>query len=147
MYDFLLILHNFWRWVVIILGAVAFGLALAGWLGNRPWGDQNRRFGTFFTIAVDIQLLLGLLLYFVSPLVGTALRDFGGAMSAQDIRFFALEHPFSMLLGLVFAHLGSALPRRVDDPKAKFKRAAIFFGLALLFILFATPWDRPLLRF
>jgi hypothetical protein len=147
MYDILLTLHNWVRWVVIILGAVAFGLALAGWLGKRPWSDQNRKWGTFFGIAVDIQLLLGLLLYFVSPLVRTALQNLGSAGGSRDLSFFALEHPISMLLAVVFAHLGSALPRRVEDSQAKFKRAAIFFGLALLFILFATPWARPLLRF
>ncbi len=147
MYNFVLILHNLVRWVVIILGAVAFGMALSGWLGKRPWSERNRKLGAFFGMAVDIQLLLGLVLYFISPLMRTALQNFGGAMSSGDLRFFALEHPLSMVLGIVFAHLGSVLPRKVDDPQAKFKRAAIFFGLALLFILFATPWSRPLLRF
>lgn len=145
LYNILLPIHNLVRWIVLILGIMAFGLALSGWLGKRPWSEQMRKIGSFFGMSADIQLLLGLILLFVSPIVRTAFQNLGSAPG--DSRFFALEHPISMILGIVFAHLGSILPRRVEASQAKFKRAAIFFGLAVLFILAAMPWARPLLRF
>ncbi len=145
LYNVVLSIHNLVRWVALILGIVAFGLALLGWLGKRPWSEQVRKIGSFFGMSVDIQLLLGLILLFVSPITRSAFQNLGSVPA--DSRFFALEHPISMFLGIVFAHLGSILPRRVEASPAKFKRAAIFFGLAVLFILAAMPWARPLLRF
>jgi hypothetical protein len=144
LYNILLPLHNIVRWVVIILGIVAFGLSLSGWLGKRPWTEQVRKFGAYFGMSADVQLLLGILLLFTSPLVRTA---YGNLSSAPgDSVFFAVIHPIMMFLGIIFAHLGSVLARRVEEPRAKYIRGTIFFGLAVIFILMAVPWQRPLLR-
>jgi hypothetical protein len=148
MYPLILGLHNLVRWVALILAIVATVGAFSGWFGKRQWSERDRKIGSFFAIAMDIQLLLGLILYFVySPLTRTALADFGAAMGVADLRFFAIEHFFYMFLALVFAHLGSVLARRAPDSKAKFQRAAIFFGLSLLLILLGIPWTRPLIPF
>ncbi|MDI6693773.1 MAG: hypothetical protein QME21_01885 [Anaerolineales bacterium] len=146
MYPITLALHNLVRWVALILGILAAARAFSGWFGNRAWSDGDRKVGSFFSIAMDVQLLLGLLLYFVfSPLTRTALSNLGAAMGSADLRFFALEHALYMFLAVIFAHLGSILARRATDAKAKHQRAAIFFGLALLLILLGMPWMRPLL--
>ncbi len=146
MYPMVLAAHNLVRWIALILGIVTVAGAFLGLAQRSPWSERQRRFGSFFSIALDIQLLLGLLLYFVySPLTRTALMNFGAAMSSPDLRFFAVEHAFYMLLAVVFAHLGSILPRRVEGSQAKYTRAALFFTLALLFIFVGIPWTRPLL--
>ena len=145
MYSFFLALHNIARWAALILAIVATVTAFLGWFGKRQWSARDRKIGSFFGIAMDIQLLLGLILYFVySPLTRNALADFGAAMGVRDLRFYAIEHAFYMILAVVFAHLGSILARRAPDSKAKFQRAAIFFGLSLLLILLGIPWTRPL---
>lgn len=145
MYPIILATHNIFRWIALILAIVATVGAFLGWFGKRQWSERDRKIGSFFGIAMDIQLLLGLILYFVySPLTRTALADMGAAMGVRDLRFFAIEHAFYMILAVVFAHLGSILARRAPDSKAKFQRAAIFFGLSLLLILLGIPWARPL---
>lgn len=147
MYPFVLAIHNILRWVVLLIGIWAVIQALLGWFGNRDWTKQDRRAGLFFTIGLDIQLLLGLLLYvFLSPWTKGVFQDFGAAMSDPTRRFFALEHAFYMLLAVICGHLGSALPKRVAEPKGKHQRAVLFFFLALLVILLGMPWMRPLLR-
>jgi hypothetical protein len=144
MYGIILAIHNLIRWVVLIVGVLAAVRALIGWFGKRGWTGQDRLFGVIFASSIDIQLLLGILLYFVySPITKSAFRDFGAAMSIKDIRFFAIEHVFYMVLALVFAHLGSALPKKVDDAISKHKRAAIWFSLAVLLVLVGIPWSRP----
>ena len=146
MYPIILAAHNIVRWIALILAIVATVGAFSGWFGKRQWSERDRKIGSFFGIAMDIQLLLGLILYFgYSPLTRTALADFGAAMGVKDLRFFAIEHVFYMVLALIFAHLGSVLARRAPDSKAKFQRAAIFFGLALLLMLLGIPWARPLI--
>jgi hypothetical protein len=145
LYSIVLGLHNIVRWAVVILGILATVMAYVGWFGKREWTERDRKLGMFFTMAIDIQILLGLLLYFIfSPLTRTALQDFAAAMRVNDLRFFAVEHVFYMIVGVVFAHLGSILPRRKEDAKSKFRLAAIFFTLAILFILAGIPWSRPL---
>jgi hypothetical protein len=143
-YPFVLGIHNLIRWVVLIAGILATVRALLGWFGKKEWTKLDRISGLVFTSSIDAQLLLGVLLYFVfSPITKGAFSDFGAAMSIKDMRFFAVEHVFYMVLALVFAHLGSALPKKVDDAVAKHKRAGIWFLLALLIILAGIPWWRP----
>jgi hypothetical protein len=141
--------HNLIRWVVLIAGVLVVGRALWGWLGKKAWAKAERILGLVFTITIDMQLLLGLLLYFVySTITRTALQDFGAAMSNDGLRFFAVEHAFLMLLAVIFAHVGSVATKKGSDPAAKYKRAVLWFGLALLVILAGMPWPpvRPLLR-
>ena len=148
MYELFLALHNIVRWVVLILAIFATVGAFLGWFGKRQWSERDRKIGLFFGMAMDIQLLLGLILYFVySPITRAALADFGATMDVKDLRFFGMEHVFYMVLAVVFAHLGSVFSRRAPDSKAKFQRAAIFFGLSLLLILLGMPWMRPLFPF
>jgi len=146
MYQVILALHNILRWVVLVLVVVAFVRALMGWFGKREWIETDRKVGLFSTIAIDTQLLLGLLLYlFFSPLTKAAFQDFGAAMGDTVMRFFAIEHVFYMALVVVFAHLGSALPKKASEALIKHRRAAIWFGLTLLLVLLGMPWARPLL--
>lgn len=147
MYNIVLVLHSFVRWAVVILGAWATAQALLGWLGRREWTRRDDRWGVFFTLSMDVQVLLGLILYvFLSPLTQAAFRNFGEAMASADLRFFAFDHIFMMIVALGVAHVGRALSRRTTEAQARHKRAAIFFGLATLFVLVAIPWSRPLLR-
>lgn len=146
MYSFVLAVHNVMRWVSLILGIVVAVQAFTGWFGRRDWTEKDRKMGAYFGIALDIQLLLGLVLYFVlSPIVRTALADMGAAMGIADVRFFAVEHAAFMILAVVLAHMGSILARQASTSQAKFKRAAIFYGAAVLLILAGIPWQRPLL--
>ena len=138
-------IHNILRWVVVFVAVIAVVRAYMGWFGKKEWTPADRKAGMFVGMAIDTQLLFGLLLYiFFSPLTRTAFQDFGAAMSVRDLRFFAVEHVFYMVLAVVFAHLGSILPRKVEDALAKHKRAALLFSLTLLLVLIGIPWARPL---
>jgi hypothetical protein len=146
MYPFILAVHNVLRWIVLFLAIVAVVRAYLGWFGGRPWAEIDGRVGLFLTISIDIQLLLGIVLYvFLSPITQAALADFGAAMGVGDLRFFALEHALIMGLLVVFAHMGRALSRRASEDTAKHRNAAILFSLALLMVILGMPWGRPLL--
>lgn len=147
MYAFILAVHNVLRWVVLILGYLAVVRAWSGWLSKKEWASLDRKLGIFFSSAIDTQLLLGIVLYFfLSPITKAGLVDFGAVMSAGgDLRFFVLEHSVLMVLAVIFAHLGNALAKKAQDAKKKHKQAAIWFTLAIVSILVAIPWWRPLL--
>ncbi len=152
MYGLVLILHSLIRWLVLLAGIVTVVRAITGWRTGRPWTLADDRAGARFMMAFDLQLLLGLLLYFLlSPITRAAMQDFGGAMANSALRFWAVEHFFGMLVAMVLTHVGRARVRRVSSDSRKHKVAAVFFTLALLTILASIPWPgtvagRPLLR-
>jgi uncharacterized membrane protein YphA (DoxX/SURF4 family) len=145
MYPILLAAHNLIRWFALIIGIVIVVLSFLGWFGKKEWSDRDRKWGMYYTISMDIQLLLGLLLYIVfSPITRAAFLDFGAAMSNSGLRFFAIEHALVMLLAVVFAHLGSVFSKKAQDSTGKFKRAALWYALSVLLLIAGMPWFRPL---
>ncbi len=148
MYTFVLAIHNIFRWLVLIFGVIAVVRALIGWFGNGQWSDLDDRLGLGFTISIDIQFLLGLLLYvFLSPITTSAFANMSAAMSDSATRFFLVEHSLMMLIAIILAHIGRSRAKKADTDNGKFKNAAIFFAIALLIILASIPWFRPLLPF
>ncbi len=153
LYSILLPLHSIIRWVLLLTALFAIARAFSGWLGKKEWLQTDYRAGMWFTMAFDLQLVIGLLLYFAaSPLVASALQNFAGAMKSADLRFFAIEHETLMVLALGISHAGRTLSRRATNPLAKHRWAALLFSLALLVVLIAIPWPfsavpRPWIRF
>lgn len=141
MYSSVLALHSLLRWVVLVAGLIAIARAISGWAGHRPWTPADARSGRWFTVALDVQLLLGLLLYFVlSPLTRQALADFGAAMRTPAIRYWAMDHAMGMLIAVICAHVGLVLARKGQITRSSHRRAAIWFGISLLLIIALIPW-------
>lgn len=142
MYTFLLDIHNLLRWVIVIVGLVAVVMALRGAFARAAWSPQQTSLGRLLTISVDLQLLVGLLLYFVfSPITTGAFKDFGAAMKNDHTRFFLVEHLPVMILAVVLIHIGAARARRINRARP----AAIYYTIALVLMALAIPWWRPLL--
>jgi hypothetical protein len=152
-YNIFITLHSIVRWLVVLFALLAIGRAFAGWLGRRPWTAIEDRLGMLFTAFFDLQVLFGIILYFfLSPLTVPALQNLGVAMSSDILRFFTVEHVALMLVAAGVAHMGRSLAKKAPDDRSKFKRAAIFYTIAIVLVLAAIPWPflaygRPLLRF
>ena len=118
LYSTVLLLHSWLRWVALVLGVVTTIAALVGRGSNSaPAAD---RLGLFFMIVLDVQLLLGLLLYFaLSPVTAAAFKDFGAAMRDPALRFWAVEHAATMLLAVILAHVGNVLARKATDARVE----------------------------
>jgi len=136
----LITLHNISRWLVLIFGILAVVRAFSGWLGKKEWVKADDRAGMLFTSMLDLQLLLGLLLYFTSPFMQPILKNFGAAMGNSGLRFFAVEHTLLMIIAVVVAHIGRARAKKAATDAGKFKQTAIFFGIALVLVFLAIPW-------
>jgi hypothetical protein len=151
MYAALLIVHSWLRWLVVVAGLMAFFRAASGASGRKSWRPADDRAGFWFVMALDLQVVIGLLLYFfLSPVTRQAMSDFGAAMKNAGLRFWGVEHVFGMLIGVALAHIGRVRTRKADSLR-RHKVAAIFFGLALAAILLSIPWPgtvngRPLIR-
>lgn len=151
MYPTVLTIHSLLRWIILLAGLLAVARACAGWTGGRSWTATDNRAGIWFTAVLDLQLLVGLLLYLaLSPLTQLAMADPAAAMQSSGLRFWLVEHPLGVVIGLVFAHVGRVRIRRANTDRSRHRVAAIFFGVALLALLLSTPWPgtpagRPLL--
>ena len=145
LYQMIKSLHSIIRWVVVLGGLYAIITSLQGLFSRSTWGHNNKRAGLIFTNALNVQFVLGIILYVVSPYINGLLKaGMGNVMSNQQSRFFMIEHGFSMILALVAAQLGYSLAKRAKTDRAKFVRSCIGYGLAALLIAYAIPWSRPL---
>ena len=125
MYQILRSAHSGWRYVVLILLVLALLQALAGWFGKRPFTEGNRKVNLFTLIVTHIQILIGLVLYFMSPLV------------EAGIRYWKMEHIGMMIFAAILVTVGNARSKRSEDSTAKHRTITIYFGLALIVIIAA----------
>ena len=150
MYTTVLTIHSWVRWLTIIAAVGATFAAVRGKVqGTDSLAD---RWGLFAMMAVDIQMLLGLILYLVvSPNMQEIRAHFGEAMKNAQLRFWAVEHISAMFAALVLVHVGRVLARKARTPGAKRTRLLVCFGLATVLMILGTPWPgmpagRPLFR-
>jgi hypothetical protein len=146
MYPLMLSLHNLVRWLVVLSGVYALARAYLGLFGRRAWTPADKTAGTLFSISIDVQFLLGLILSLVSPLVAAAASSVAAAMQSDELRRILVEHIPLMLLAVIFVHIGTLGARRAADDRGRFVRSALWFTLTALVLLVAIPWWRPLLR-
>ena len=145
MYVSLLHSHNMFRWLVLLALVFSIFLAFSGWFGKRNWNKADNISGLLLTIFMDIQFLIGIVLYaFVSPITKVAFQNFGAAMKNADLRFYAVEHILMMVVALILVHIGRSKSKKAVSPLKKHRAAAIFYGISLILILAAIPWERAL---
>jgi hypothetical protein len=142
LYTALLAIHNVNRTFVLLALLVAVGIALTGWLGRREWTDDRRRFAVIAVGLMDLQLLLGGILYGISPLTRAAMASMKAAMKDPALRFYAVEHGTTMLVALVVGHVVAARLKRMPA-EGRFRTMAIGLGITLLLVLLRMPFDRP----
>jgi hypothetical protein len=146
--EFVLVLHNLLRWAVVVLMVYALGRMVRGLVQKREFTGQDRKALSWFAISMDVQLLLGLVLYISNGWWSTL----PGGMSQSAVRFFAVEHLFMMVIAWVLAHVAALGARAQRLAPAQFRRATLLVGIAVLTILVSIPWPwaaghgRPLFR-
>jgi hypothetical protein len=140
MYFILLTTHSYFRWIVLVALLAAIFTAYHGWLKKRKFSAVDNRIRNIAATAANIQFLLGLSLYFISPIVRYFYRDFQNAFHMREIRFFGMEHSVMMLIAIGLISTGSAKAKQKTTDREKFKTMAVWFTIALLVILSSIPW-------
>lgn len=138
MYEFLKGFHNLLRWVVVLGGAYALVTMARGLLTQARWGANATGAGRIFTISMHTQLLVGIVLYGLTPLIA------GGIAAPLTGRLLLIEHATTMILAVVAVQLGTSLARRAPSDAGKYRRALIGYAVGAAFVLWATPWGKSL---
>lgn len=143
MYPTLLVLHSFVRWLVLASLAYALFRAYRGWRSHRTFSRHDDTVRHTTATIAQIQLLLGLTLYGISPVVEDFLHHFREAVHERQLRFFGMEHITMMLIAITVITLGSVKTSRKTDDRDKFKTMAFWFTVGLFLILISIPWGFP----
>jgi hypothetical protein len=151
-YPFALVAHSWLRWAVVVAGLVLLVSATHCRVRAVPRNDRIDRLRVAFLRLLDLQVVLGLALYLIlSPLPRLALADPEAAMGDAVLRFYAVEHAFGMVVGVIVAHVGlDGVPRL--GPHERVRRIVATTLLWAVVTLASIPWPflaygRPLLRF
>lgn len=152
MHASLLLIHSILRWLVLLGLLYTIIRGISGWSGRRTFtrSDDTARHVT--ATFAHIQLLIGFILYFNSPLISYFRSSFGEAIRQPQMLFFGLVHITLMTLAVVLITIGSASAKRKETDQAKFRTMAVWFAVALFIIFIAIPWPfsplagRPYLR-
>ena len=141
MYPSVQMLHSVLAYAVLALLFVAVLNALKGFMSKNDYSPRDFKLTLWALIATHTQVVLGLVLYFISPLGIKSFSANGAAvMKDATLRLYAVEHISVMLIAAVILTIGYSKQKRAEDSLIKFKRISIFYGLALVLILSRIPW-------
>jgi len=137
MYEFIQKFHSGWAYLALLVLVVAVVNSFIGMFSKKEFTAKDRKIALFGLIGIHTQLLIGLILYFVSPL---GFASFG-QMSDKALRLTSLEHPLINIIGIALITIGWSKHKNLTTSESKFKTFSIFYGLGLLLILSRIPWS------
>ncbi|MCF1190555.1 hypothetical protein LRR18_03085 [Mangrovimonas sp. AS39] len=142
MYDIVQNLHSYWAYLVLTVLTVAVVNSIIKALGDREYKALDFRISLFTLIVSHIQLLIGLVLYFVSPRLSMFSElGMGGVMKNALLRLYLVEHPLVNIIAIVLITMGYSKHKKKLVSKSKFNTVAIFYLFALILLLSRIPWD------
>jgi len=141
----LLHLHNIARWAVVIFGLLALYRGATGLGGRRAYTPADRKTALWLLISTHIQLVLGLVLYFLRPTregswASMLINGGSAVMKDKVLRFWTIEHGPVMILAVVFITIGYSASKRATTDKARFGRWFWWTLAGFIIVLSAIPW-------
>ena len=152
MYVYLLFFHSIVRWLVLVSLILAIFRAYNGLKTNAVFSKTDDSVRHWTATISHIQLTIGSVLYFTSPLIKFFLANFKEQIRNIDLAFFGLAHILLMTISVVLITIGSAIAKRKTTDREKFRTMLTWFSIALLIIFISIPWpfspfaNRPLIR-
>lgn len=137
MYDIIQKAHS--GLAYLALAALVFAVinALMGMSSKRTFEAKDRKISLIALIFCHIQLVLGLLVYFVSPLGLAAL----GEMKNAALRLTSLEHPLINCIAIILITIGWSKHKKEESNTGKFKKIGYLYLAGLFLILSRIPWN------
>lgn len=131
--------HSGLAYLVLAALAIIMIITLIGALSGKTFTEKHRKIAMIGFILSHVQLLVGLILYFVSP-IGFSLLIGGGAMGDKVARLTALEHPVINIIAIVVITIGYSKAKKLTESKSKFRAIYMAYGIGLVLILSRIPW-------
>jgi len=143
-YSTLLLIHSWLRWAFLFAALYAIIRSLNGKINNKPFGKEDNTAAKILVALTHTMLLLGLILWFISPNVQQALSQ-GASVFMKDN--LVIEHPLTNIIAVVLIQLGRIKSKKAYEDDSKHMRSLVYYGIGLLLILSRIPWGTsPMLR-
>lgn len=136
MYTALQTAHSIFAYIVLAVLFFAAVNAISGLISKRFFTAKDLRLSLFAMILSHMQLLIGFILYFVSPLGSSSL----GQMKDSALRLTSLEHPLINIIALAVITIGWSKHKKEESHNGKYKKIAVFYTIGLVLILSRLPW-------
>lgn len=137
----ILYLHSYWAYITLFALIAAIINAAIGSVYKRNFAIKDLRLSLFALIFSHIQLLIGLILYFISPKFNWWKDGVGAVMKNSTYRLYLVEHPITNILAILLITVGWSLHKKQILSSKKFSRISIFYLLGLLLLLSRIPWE------
>ena len=142
MYNILKTVHSYWAFFVLTILFIAILNALIRIISKKSFNSTDLRISLFGLIFSHIQLLIGLILYFISPWFDQWSSLGMGIMKNNESRLYLVEHPITNILAIFFITIGWSLHKKQSESSKKFLRISLFYGFGYLLLLSRIPWSR-----
>lgn len=143
MYEIIQTIHSYIAYAALAILILTVINAIMGFANDKMFTpEKDFRLSLFALILSHIMLVIGLILFFVSPSGLSAIQEFGMGGLSSAARLLAVEHPFINIIALVLITVGWSRHKKFMEGKKKFKSIAIFYGLGLVLILSRIPWGQ-----
>lgn len=133
--NFLQHAHSGLRWVALILLVAAIFNALSS-KGKGKYEKKDKMLNLFAMIVLHIQLVIGLVLYFISPKV----QFIEGWMKIKQLRFYGMEHLLIMIIAIAVVTIGRKKAENAPNIAKKHTTIAAWYTIGLILILAGIPW-------
>ena len=127
--------HSGLRWIALALLIAAIFNALSA-KRSGIYAKKDKMINLFAMIMLHIQLLIGLVLYFISPKVSFV----EGWMKMKPLRFFGLEHFLLMAIAITIVTIGRRKAENAKIVSKKHSTIVVWFTIGLILILAGIPW-------
>ncbi|MFV0571856.1 hypothetical protein [Xanthomarina gelatinilytica] len=142
MYNMVKILHSYWAYLVLLILVLAVINSIVKLAGKKEYEAKDFRIALFALIVSHIQLLLGFILYFVSPRFGLFSESGMGEIMKNSVdRLYLVEHPLINIIAIVLITIGYSKHKKKLLSNAKFKTISVFYAIALVLFLSRIPWN------
>ncbi|TYB78910.1 hypothetical protein [Bizionia myxarmorum] len=142
MYNTVKILHSYWAYLVLLILVLATLNAVIKAMAGKEYSAKDFRISLFTLIVAHIQLLIGLVLYFVSPRFSLfSTSGMGEIMKNSVDRLYLIEHPLITIIAIALITIGYSKHKKKLTSKAKLRMIAVFYTLALILVLSRIPWN------
>ena len=139
MYTGLQHLHSYLAYFLLGVLVLSLIFTIVKFVSKSMFTEQVRKVVLTGFIASHLQLLIGLVLYFISPV---GLSGFSGDVMSDSVsRLYALEHPLTMIIAVVLISVGYIKAKKPGDDARRFKTVILYYMLGLILILLRIPWQ------
>jgi hypothetical protein len=135
MYQGLLVTHSYLRYIILLMLVIVIIVSLVGVMNKRPFTRRDDKLSLFLFICAHTQLLIGIILYFVSYGGGHRVQFNAQTMKEAALRYFAVEHALMMIIAIALITIARVSSKKTAVDQVKHKRMLIYNALALVLII------------